>query len=69
MTFQPLLIYKNNMIINASNMFIMDMGYSDYKLFRINGKLPQGKIMLEKEEPFEIRCNLPVDGGGFIPKV
>ena len=68
MTFQPLLIYKNNVIIDASSMFIMDMGYSDYKLFRINGDLPQGKIMIEKEEPFAIRCSPPVEGE-FIPKV
>jgi len=68
MTFQPLLIYKNNAIIEASNMFIMDMGYSDYKLFRVNGKLPQGKIMIEKEEPFAIGFSLPKEGD-FIPKV
>jgi hypothetical protein len=63
-----LLIYKNNVIIDASNMFIMDMGHSDYKLFRINGDLPQGKIMIEKEEPVAIRFNPPVEGD-FIPKV
>lgn len=68
MTFQPLLIYKNNVIIEASSMFIMDMGYSDYKLFRINGNLPQGKIMIEKEEPIAIRFSPPVEGD-FIPKV
>ena len=68
MTFQPLLIYKNNLIIEASSMFIMDMGYSDYKLFRINGNLPQGKIMIEKEEPTPIRFSPPVEGD-FIPKV